>query len=247
MCVSEPALLQAPLHEAHRPSPLPPPILSSPAQTFNNYPSVAALTPDHAHNDNNGKTMTLIFWIVIIYTTTIVLTSLASYPGLTDPEDLLGAGLSVSISSGNGLGVFGVSPSGQLFVADRTNLVYETVPSRTFTLGIQLGDSGAPTPAAGQLSTTQSLTVNVGHVNKPPRVTSAPCAFTIAENASPSSAGALLAADADTLDFNSAGDRLTAAVVSFLPVYSAVSTPNPAGSTNPQTFSGSSVLSSRAP
>jgi hypothetical protein len=61
--------------------------------------------------------------------------ALSAVPGLVDPEDALGAGLSVSISGGSGQNVFGiVASTGQLYVA--APLKFETAQSYSLTLAL---------------------------------------------------------------------------------------------------------------
>jgi hypothetical protein len=167
---------------------------------------------------------------------------LSAAPGLVDPEDALGSGLSVSISGGNGAGAFGVmATSGQLYVA--APLAYEAAQS--FTLTLSLRDSGAPEGSSSALTTTAVASVSVGHVNKAPSITSSPCSFSVYENAAAGTAlagGPLLAADPDVRDRALAGDVLVATAPSFTATLSARSTPNPAGFTNPQAYAGPAPL-----
>jgi hypothetical protein len=162
----------------------------------------------------------------------LVGTALSVSPGLKDPEDSLSAGSLVpSITSGNANGVFGISPlDGQIFVVDRTNLVYETTQS--YTLEISLRDSGFP--GATPLTSVSNVVISVLHVNKAPSITSNPCSFRINENMAVGSpvTGTLGASDPDRLNKNSAGDVigdvLTASLTSYDPVFSSVNTFNPA-------------------
>jgi hypothetical protein len=155
-----------------------------------------------------------------------------------DPEDALGAGLSVSISGGSGQNVFGVVAStGQLYVA--APLKFETAQS--YSLELALKDSGAPEGSSYARTTTASATVTVGHVNKAPSISTSPCSFSVNENAaasSPLSGGPLLAADPDVRDRELAGDVLVATAPSFTATLNPRSTPNPAGYSNPQAYSG---------
>jgi hypothetical protein len=96
-------------------------------------------------------------------------------PASLDPEDSLllagglAGGLAVSITGGDSAGVFGiVASTGQIFVADRTQLVFET--AQAYSLTISLRDSGAPEGSSSARTTTTTASVTVGHVNKAPSI-----------------------------------------------------------------------------
>jgi len=173
---------------------------------------------------------------------TFIGANLSTTPGLVDPEDALGAGLSVSITGGNTGGAFGiVASSGQLFVA--SPLKFETLQSYTLTLALR--DSGAPEGSSYALTTTTTATVTVGHVNKAPSITTSPCVFSVNENSNANTeltGSPLLASDPDVRDRNLLGDLLTATAPSFTATLSPYSTPNPQGFTNPKAYAGPSPL-----
>jgi hypothetical protein len=55
---------------------------------------------------------------------------------ISDPEDIIGAGLLIDIAAGNSLGVFSINSTGHIIVSNTLNLVYETTQS--FTLNNRL-------------------------------------------------------------------------------------------------------------
>jgi hypothetical protein len=97
---------------------------------------------------------------------------------ITDPEDIIGAGLLVDIIAGNSLNVFSINSTGHLLVSNTLNLVYETTQS--FTLTVRVKDSGKPETAQAALETTTSVNIAVLPINFPPTITGD--TFTIAEN-----------------------------------------------------------------
>ncbi len=109
-----------------------------------------------------------------------------------DPD--AGDSLSYSITAGNGAGVFAINPStGQITVADNTNLNYEATSS--YGLTVQVEDSGT-------LTDTATITVNVTDVNEAPSASDD--TFSLAEDAANGTVvGTVSASDPD------AGDSLT--------------------------------------
>jgi uncharacterized delta-60 repeat protein len=90
----------------------------------------------------------------------------------TDPDS--GQTLTYQIIAGNSGGAFALdSSTGQLTVANRTALDFETNP--TFTVTIRVSDNGSPA-----LSSTATVTINLGDVNEAPvnRVPTVPQAAT---------------------------------------------------------------------
>jgi uncharacterized membrane protein len=98
---------------------------------------------------------------------------------ITDPEDVIGAGLLLDITAGNSLNVFSLTSTGQLVVANTLNLVYETTQS--FTLTVRVKDSGQPETVQSALQRTTTVNIAVLPVNFPPTISGD--TFTISENA----------------------------------------------------------------
>jgi hypothetical protein len=171
-------------------------------------------------------------------------TALSVSPGLKDPEDSLEKGTLIpSITSGNSNGIFSISPStGQIFVVDRTNLVYET--SQSYTLQITLRDSGSPGLSTSALQSVSNVVISVLHVNKAPSITSNPCTFRVNENVPVGTivTGTLGATDPDIKNNNNAGDVLQASLTSYQSVLSTVNTNNPGGFSNPTSYGGSNPV-----
>ncbi|EMI54401.1 outer membrane adhesin like protein [Rhodopirellula sallentina SM41] len=89
-------------------------------------------------------------------------------------DDSVGAITNWSIVSGNGDGVFAINATtGELTVADNSNLNFES--ASTYTLGITVED-GTNTSA------TQTISVSVGDINEAPSVSLTPVVTTIDEN-----------------------------------------------------------------
>jgi VCBS repeat-containing protein len=91
----------------------------------------------------------------------------------SDPD--AGQTLSYAIIGGNGAGVFAIdSATGRITVADAAALDFESTTS--FTLTVQVTDSGSPALAA-----SATVTVNLNDVNESPSITS-PAVFDVDEN-----------------------------------------------------------------
>jgi hypothetical protein len=116
---------------------------------------------------------------------------------ITDPEDIIGAGLLIDITAGNSLNIFSINSTGHLAVSNTLNLVYET--TQNFALTVRVKDSGKPETAPFALEKTTTVNVAVLPVNFPPTIT--PDTFTIAENSASGSTvmkGASVASAATT-------------------------------------------------
>jgi hypothetical protein len=98
---------------------------------------------------------------------------------ISDPEDIIGAGLLLDIVSGNSLNVFSFNSTGHLVVSNTLNLVYETTQS--FSLTVRVKDSGKPESVVSALEKTTTVNIAVLPVNFPPTIT--PDTFTLPENA----------------------------------------------------------------
>ena len=108
-------------------------------------------------------------------------------------DDDLGAGdvLTYSITSGDPTNVFDINSSGQIIVADDSQLDFETPPT-TYILTIQVEDSAGATD-------TQVVTVNITNANEQPTVNDD--SFNINENSSNATpVGTVAASDPDTSD-----------------------------------------------
>ena len=118
------------------------------------------------------------------------LTSVGSVSG--SDGDTTNGGLSYSITGGNSLGIFAINSStGEITVADQTNLDRELIPSVTLT--VQVSDGG-PGSARTEAAT---VTINLIDVNEFDPVLN-DVSLSIAENsANGSSIGTLTATDAD--------------------------------------------------
>lgn len=95
--------------------------------------------------------------------------TLAGTLAWNDVED---GAVTFAITAGNTGGAFAVDGSGQITVASRAALDFETTP--TFTLTVEATDDGAP-PASG----SAAVTVHLSNVNEPPQVSDD--AFTVDE------------------------------------------------------------------
>ncbi|NBS40812.1 MAG: cadherin repeat domain-containing protein, partial [Betaproteobacteria bacterium] len=84
----------------------------------------------------------------------------------------------IHLVSGNDQNIFSISSSGQLFVSNTLNLVFETTQS--YNLTVRVKDSGKPESAQAALEKTTSVNITVLPVNFPPTIIGD--AFTIAEN-----------------------------------------------------------------
>jgi hypothetical protein len=98
---------------------------------------------------------------------------------ISDPEDVIGAGLLVDIIAGNSLNVFSINSTGHILVSNTLNLVYESTQS--FTLTVRVKDSGKPESAQAALEKTTSVNIAVLPINFPPTISGD--TFTITENA----------------------------------------------------------------
>lgn len=88
-----------------------------------------------------------------------------------------GQTLSYAITAGNALGAFAInSSSGQITVADVTDLDFETNP--TFSLTVQVTDNGA-----GNLTDTATITVNLNDLNEAPTIVTPLAPANVTENA----------------------------------------------------------------
>ncbi|HEX2836410.1 MAG TPA: cadherin domain-containing protein [Thermoanaerobaculia bacterium] len=88
-----------------------------------------------------------------------------------------GQTLTYSITGGNALGAFAINPgTGQITVADVTDLNYEVNP--TFSLTVQVMDNGA-----GNLTDTATITINLNNLNEAPSLVSALVPANVTENA----------------------------------------------------------------
>ena len=107
--------------------------------------------------------------------------------------DATNGGLSYSITSGNGLNIFAINSStGEITVADKTNLDREAISAVTLT--VQVSDNG---PGSARIGST-SVTINVTDVNEfNPTVSGGP--FSVVENsANLTSVGSVSGSDGDT-------------------------------------------------
>ncbi|MGI9518285.1 MAG: Ig-like domain-containing protein, partial [Pirellulaceae bacterium] len=108
----------------------------------------------------------------------------------SDPD--AGDSLSYAITAGDPTGIFAIDASGNISVADGSQLNFEATTS--YTLSVEVTDAGAP-----GLTDTATITINVNDVNETPTVNNQ--LFNIDENSGIATpAGTILASDPDAGD-----------------------------------------------